>query len=284
MGAMSSAPSSKDDFFAASAQRQSPPSRDQRVEGLRQQLERWGAVDAADNEGAFSSGVPSIDRLLGGAGLRRGMLIEWVGSEERKSGRAGEQQSRGGASTLGLLGAREACGEGGVLVVIDRRQAFYPPSAAAWGIDLERLIVVHPQNARDELWAAVQALRSPVVGAMWAAIDRLDSRAFRRLQLAAQAGRALGVLIRPTSARDAPSWADVTLEVRSKIEDRESSTGIQALNFCRRLQVSVLRCRLGPRGSSVLLEIDDATHTVQPAKEDQHISTLSHRPRCLANS
>ena len=100
-----------------------------------------------------------------------------------------------------------------MLVVIDRPQTFYPPAAAAWGIDLERLIVVHPQNARDELWAAVQALRSPVVAAMWASIDRLDSRAFRRLQLAAEAGRTLGVLVRPAAARGQPSWADVRLEV-----------------------------------------------------------------------
>ena len=114
-------------------------------------------------------------------------------------------------------------------MVIDRRQTFYPPAAAAWGIDLERMIVVHPQNARDELWAAVQALRSPAVAAMWAAIDRLDSRAFRRLQLAAQAGRTLGVLMRPSSARGEPSWADVTLEVGPLSGVRESDSALRAI-------------------------------------------------------
>ena len=135
-------------------------------------------------------------------GLRHGMLVEWVGV-------FGES----GAAMLSLLGSREACREGGVLVVIDRSQTFYPPAAAAWGIDLERLIVVRPHSARDELWAAVQALRSPVVAALWTSIERLDSRAFRRLQLAAEAGRTLGVFVRPAGARRQPSWADVRLEV-----------------------------------------------------------------------
>ena len=141
---------------------------------------------------------------------------------EQESGRAEEATALLLYRSAALPPRRSVCSlparrvaKGGVLVVIDRRQTFYPPAAAAWGIDLDRLIVVHPQNARDELWAAVQALRSPAVAAMWATIDRLDSRAFRRLQLAAQAGRTLGVLVRPASARGQPSWADVTLEVES---------------------------------------------------------------------
>src|SRR3954468_22919022 len=160
-----------------------PRSRGELVEGLRQQLGCGGPVDAAEQPAVFSCGVTAVDRLLPSGGLRHGMLLEWLPAESTSIG--------SGVATLGLLSAREACREGGVLVVIDRRQTFYPPAAAAWGMDLDRLIIVHPQNARDELWAMVQALRSPTVAAMLATIDRLDSRAFRRLQLAAQAGQTL---------------------------------------------------------------------------------------------
>ncbi len=155
-------------------------------------------------------------------------------------------------------------------MVIDRRQTFYPPAAAAWGIDLDRLIVVHPQNARDELWAAVQALRSPAVAAMFAAIDRLDSRAFRRLQLAAQGGRTLGVLVRPAGARGEPSWADVRLESRGqgvgagRMKDGNERKSL-IFHPLRRVQVRVLRCHSGRAGGSVMLEIDDATYTVREA-------------------
>jgi hypothetical protein len=207
--------------------------------------------------------VAAVDRLLPGGGRRHGMLVEWLAGLGAAIG--------GGAATLGLLTAREACRQGGVLVVVDRRQTFYPPAAAAWGIDLDRLIVVHPQNTRDELWAAAQALRSPAVAAMCLGVDRLDSRAFRRLQLAAQAGRTLGVLTRPT-ARDEPSWADVTLEVSPLSMVRCQLYGNnepQPANYRRRVQVQMVRCRSGRTGGSVVLEIDDAAYTVREAESCQ---------------
>jgi hypothetical protein len=248
--------------------------RGQLVDGLRRQLGRWEAASAAEDAVVFSCGAAAVDRLLPGGGLRHGMLIEWLAAASVPIG--------GGAETLGLLSAREACREGGALVVIDRRQTFYPPAAAAWGIDLERMIVVHPQNARDELWAAIQALRSPAVAAMWATIDRLDSRAFRRLQLAAQAGRTLGVLMRPSSARGEPSWADVSLEVGSRAKSRESRARIPALDsrlltldFHRRVQVRVLRCHNGRAGDSVVLEIDDAVQTVRESSSIYDTHPLS---------
>jgi hypothetical protein len=207
------------------------------------------------------------------------MLVEWVGKE---SSRVEERQSRSNYRsaalpfycsslvTLGLLAAREACREGGTLVVIDRRQLFYPPAAAAWGIDLDRLIVVRPRNARDELWAAVQSLQSPAVAALWAAIDRMDSRAFRRLQLAAQAGRALGVILRPCRARAEPSWADVRLEA-TNFGLRIADWGLPQLirnpksafrNQIRYAHVLISHCHGGRSGDSAIIGIDDVTRTV----------------------
>jgi hypothetical protein len=189
--------------------------REELLRELRSQLGRSAivAAEAGEAEAApvFSSGAAAIDRLLPGGGLRHGMLVEWLA--ERPSC---------GAGTLGLLAAREACRAGGMLVVLDRAGMFYPPAAVGWGIDPTRLIVVRPRTPRDEIWAAVQSLRSPVVAAMWTMIDRLDSRNFRRLQLAAEAGRALGVLVRGASARGQPSWADVRLGVKARQGERET--------------------------------------------------------------
>jgi protein ImuA len=308
---MNSAPQSSGNHVDLSAGRPLGM-RGQLVDGLRRQLGRWEAASAVEEANLFSCGVTAIDRLLPGGGLRHGMLVEWVtvntsiikainqlapgsaggsryDSARKNPGRAGGCSIRG-AATLGLLAAREACRQGGALVVIDRRQTFYPPAAAAWGIELERLIVVHPQNARDELWAAVQALRSPAVAAMWAAIDRLDSRAFRRLQLAAQGGRTLGVLVRPARARAEPSWADVTLGVGSRVESQESRARIPALDsrplaldLSRRVRVQLVRCHSGRAGGSVVLEINDAAYTVYEAKEDSRLSAPNYRPSLLAD-
>ncbi len=256
---MSRVPQSTDaNLSARSASELCPEkTRGQLMDALRRQLGRREAASAAEDALVFSCGAAAIDRLLPGGGLRHGMLVEWIAGEAPNNKAPSPRPSpsgRGSEMTLGLLAAREACREGGALVVIDRRQMFYPPPAAAWGIDLNRLIVVHPQNARDELWAAVQALRSSAVAAMWAAIDRLDSRAFRRLQLAAQAGRTLGVLMRPASVRGQPSWADVTLEACSLSVVRGplyGSNGLRTTDYGRRrVQVRVLRCHPGRAGGS----------------------------------
>jgi cell division inhibitor SulA len=265
-----------------------PPAR--LIEELRRKIGGWEA--SARAEDTFSIGVPALDQLLAANPLCYGMLTEWL------SGLA-----RCGAATLSLLVAREACRQGGTLVVIDRRQTFYPPAAAAWGIDLNRLIIVRPRNARDELWAAVQSLRSPAVAAVWAPIERLDARAFRQLQLAAQAGRTLGLLLRPSHVRGQPSWADVQLCVEGKLQNancklKNANCQTSAMNdlqfaICnlqsplsaiRCLRVRALRTRHGRPGGSVLLEIDDAAHTIQEAKQGSRLSAVGYQPKRSADS
>jgi hypothetical protein len=291
------------------------------VQQLRRQLGRWEATPWKD-AGVFSSGTAAIDRLLPGGGLRHGMLVEWLGGEwsrgvveQRSSG--GDQKNRSHSSTpllhyssssyysttpllhccssfivtLSLLSAREACREGGELVVLDRRQTFYPPAAAAWGIDLARLIVLRPRTVHDELWAAVESLRSPAVAAVWGTIDRLNSRMFRSLQLAAQAGRTLGVLLRPGWARGQPSWADVRLGVeKSRVKSQELRARIlaldsrpSALDSLRRVQVRVLRLRGGRAGGLARLEIDDVARTVQEVEKGYRLSAIGSRPNLLAD-
>jgi hypothetical protein len=234
-----------------------------------------------EREQYVSSGVPAVDRLLPGGGLRRGMLVEWVGrndearmtNDEWKSTRSSfvpplaDHSGIAPCLTLPLLAAREACREGGMMVVVDVAGTFYPPAAVAWGIDLGRLLVVRPRSARDALWATVQSLRSPAVATVWAALDRIDDRAFRRLQLAAQSARAIGLLSRPASARGQPTWADVRLGV-----SREQGAGSRGqgktvrLSAVRCLQVYVLRCRQGRAGGVACVEIDDAAHVVREVR------------------
>jgi hypothetical protein len=262
------------------------------MQRLQQQLGAAGsvardwAVPAAHWE-TFSCGAAALDRLLPGGGLRHGMLVEWLAG-------SGSPVSSG-TVTLSLLAAREACRQGGVLVVIDEQRMFYPPAAAGWGLDLERLIVAHPRTPRDALWAAVQSLRSSAVAAMWIAINRLDGRNFRRLQLAAGAGRTLGLLLRPVSVRGQPSWADVQLTVGgSRVEERESRAGMQSLDSQlrlpagilgphRRIHVHITRVRGAHLGGDTILEIDDDAHTVREAKDHRLLAT-GYRSALLAES
>ncbi len=153
-----------------------------------------------------------------------------------------------GAASLALLAAREACREGGALVVVDRHGTFYPPAAADGGVEPAGVVVVRPRSAKDHAWALTQALRCAGVAATLAWDESFSNRTWRRLQLAAEQGGGLGLMIRPARVRDTPSWAEVRLLVRPLTSQRG-----------RRLQVELLRCRGGWGGQTVVLEYDDET-------------------------
>ena len=255
------------------------------VQSLRQKIARLEGTRRPTSEVPVSSGCRPVDKLLPGQGFRRGTLVEWL--------------ARGpgsGVESLALLAAREASREGGALVVFDRTEEFYPPAAIRLGIDPQGMIVVqvpekgtgpfcrhgprptsgwYPASHKmdlspfptrsDFLWALDQALRCPAVAAVLAWPEELDGRTFRRLQLAAEQGGGLGLFVRPERARHEPSWA----EVRLVVEPLPAT----APDAPRRLKVELLRCRGGPSGASVEVELDDETHPLHPASRRAHPAT-----------
>lgn len=88
----------------------------------------------------------------------------------------------------------------------------YAPALAGSGLDLHRLLVVQA-TAEEALWAVEQALRSGLCGAVlaWPREATVDDRALRRLQLAAEEGRTLGILFRSDRHAGTPSPARLRL-------------------------------------------------------------------------
>jgi hypothetical protein len=101
-------------------------------------------TDAA-GEGAFSTAVPAIDRLLDG-GLPRGQLVELVGS--RTSGRF--------SALLAVLAAATSIGEAAALV--DLGDGLDPDAALGAGVDLQRLLWARPATLKDALAATEMLL------------------------------------------------------------------------------------------------------------------------------
>jgi len=194
----------------------------------------------------ITDGCGPLEKLLPEGGFHPGTLVEWLAKGEGS-----------GATTLALAAAGAACRDGGVLAVLDCAGEFYPPAAARAGIDLESLIVMRAAERADANWALDQALRCRAVAAVLAWPGHLDGRTFRRLQLAAEEGGGLGLLIRPLKARHEPSWAEVRLVVEPLPAGSPDAR--------RRLRIHLLRCRGGTGGRSVDVEIDDETRTVHPA-------------------
>jgi len=73
----------------------------------------------------------------------------------------------------------------------------YAPALAMAGVELGRVLLVQAHTRDERLWALEQTLRSGACGACLGWIGAADFRVLRRLQLAAEAGRGLGVLFRP---------------------------------------------------------------------------------------
>jgi len=97
----------------------------------------------------------------------------------------------------------------------------YAPALNAHGATLERMLVVRPSGQRgrasEPLWAFEQTLGSGAsdITLAWAARSP-RARALRRLQLAAERGKTLGVLFRPQRAAQESSAAVLRLAVEPK--------------------------------------------------------------------
>ena len=97
--------------------------------------------------------------------------------------------------------------EGTVLWIGSARAEWqaWPPGLAAWGLTPDRLVLLRAERWKDALWAMEEALRCPAVGgallvpAQGESFEErapLDLTATRRLQLAAEAGGGLGLILR----------------------------------------------------------------------------------------
>ncbi len=270
------------------------------LDRLRDQIRSFETAGRVDDGIRVSSGCTVIDRLLPASGYQRGTLVQWL---------TGGGQ---GADYLSLLVARQACQDGGALVVLDPLNQFYPAAAAAIGINLDNLIILRTENLggtqeefqTDLLWSIDQALRCPAVAAVWGPLDLIDERWFRRFQLSAETGGCLGLFIQPIQAARQPSWAEVQWIVSHMPEpglgctlgeglstpytpDRRSLShppGQLPANPEQQVCLQLTRCRGTHTGKTVKLSINTITGNVQLARRDheQH-SRNRNRKNLSAN-
>ncbi len=118
-----------------------PPS----LEGLRQASERWVRRERARSR--LVSGVATLDELLGG-GWPQGKVGELVGP------------ASSGRSAVAVATVAAAAARGEVTAWLDAADAFDPASAAAAGVDLDRLLWVRPRNAGETVRAAELVLET----------------------------------------------------------------------------------------------------------------------------
>ncbi len=163
---------------------------------------------------SVATGFEALDRELPGGGWPAGALTELLHERE------GIGELRLVAPALARLSTA-----GRWIAWVAPPHLPYAPALAAAGIRLSRLLVIGNTSPRDSLWAAEQALRAGSIGAVLFWPNDPDSRALRRLQLAAEAGGSVGLLYRPLRAADEASPA----ALRVALAPQEDALSIRIL-------------------------------------------------------
>lgn len=205
------------------------------------QLER-ARIRSLREPAAAASPAGGLHRLLPDVMSLRGGLIEWLSDAKGA-----------GSTSLAMLASQPAV-ENELWVIVDGQRELHAAGLASPLLDLRRMVLVRPERPADVLWVAEQALRTRGVGAVVCEVDRLSSASFRRLQLAAETGGSLGILLRPERVRHKPSWAECRLLVRPLAMAGPAN----ASQPRRRWSVELLRARRGFNSESVIVELDDA--------------------------
>jgi hypothetical protein len=159
----------------------------------------WRGRSAAAQPRGLPTGFAALDEELPGKGWPRSGLIELL-------------VSRFGSGELYLLmpalAALTRAAAARWCVWVAPPLMPFAPALASRGIALERVAVV---SGAHPLWAFEQALGSGACDAALAWARQPKAREIRRLQLAAERGRTLGVLFRPRRAAREASAAVLRL-------------------------------------------------------------------------
>jgi len=175
---------------------------------------------------ARPTGFAALDHCLPGHGWPVGALTELLAVREGI-----------GELSLPLPALRALCAQEYPIAFIAPPHIPYAPALRKAGIPLSRLLWIDTASDNDARWAAEQILREGGAGAILLWSDTQEGRALRRLQLAAETGRALAFLYRSAARRAHSSTAALRLVLESCAEG---------------LAIEVIKARGGRTGRVVL--------------------------------
>jgi len=229
-----------------------------------------------------SSGFPSLDAELPGGGWPRGalteILVDGVG--------LGECSLL--MPALGALRAEERWS-----LLVGPPYVIHAPAWAAFGLDLQRLAIVAPDNHRDALWATEQALAGGALGLVLCWAPRVDARQLRRLQVAVSGSNTLAFLFRPTRAAAEASAASLRLSLSTG--SRTASAHGSIVDFRRQrpparshpepgsaLAVNLLKRRGPPCTRTLHLDVPRPLRSHNPHECDQTQPRTQPQPHALS--
>ena len=239
---------------------------------------------------SFTTGLPALDALPSGGAFARGVVHEILAESGHGTplfptmvlaravigveGGAWRVESKGLASALSPSTLHPPPSTPST-IWCDAKGTIYPPALAAHGIPLERLFLLHPRSAADQTWAAAECLRCKGVAAVIASIDyRLSRVEARRLQLSAERGGGVGILLRP---------ANRLLSAEHAAATRWLVRPVPGERTVQRWSLQLIHGHGGRVGQAVILEHSRETNRVRAIEQlaDRPVETKATdmRPR-----
>lgn len=230
---------------------------DDKLEDLLHHPELWRAGQLGRSPEVVPSGFPALDEHLPGGGWPRGALAELL----LPTAGIGELRL-----LIPLMRALST-GEARWVAWINPPFVPYAPALRAFGVDVHKILLIHPRDHRQALWALERASRGGTCSLALAWLDerQLELKDTRRLQLAARRGRTLTCLFRPVEAAAVNSMAELRLAVTPAEPASLNATGVSAAGRLDAVTVNIRKRRGGWPVSGIRLRIDD-----EPAPAQVH--------------
>lgn len=219
-----------------------------RLERLRTEVREIVAA-GKDPAAVLPFGLATLDDRLANGGLANAGVHEAAGASGGYSDDA--------AATLFLAGiaGRRAWKRGTILWVVARRDLFAPGLAQA-GLPPERLLIAEAGRDSDILAVMEEGLRHGALAAVVGEVGRAGLTETRRLQLAAEEGGTMALMLRRWRKAD-PLAEPSTALTRWRIGSAPSAALPMAGLGRARWHIELARQRGGP-GFSLILEAADA--------------------------
>jgi hypothetical protein len=237
-------------------------------------------VAPATDMPSFTTGLPALDAPAPGGFFRRGAVHEVLSdpvhgtplffamllARSVQTRRQGDKETRrGGETERGsdphvplspcLPVSLSPC-----LIWCDPDHKLYPPALAAQGISLDRLFLLQPKTPAEQTWAVAECLKCKGVAAVVAEMkpsQRLSRLEARRLQLSAERGGGVGLLLRPAGKISAEHAAATRWLVTPAPGERT----------IQRWEVQLVHGHGGRVGQAVILEHSRETNRVRAAEK-----------------
>jgi protein ImuA len=219
-----------------------------RISGIERAGDTGRKAKEAKEGSVISLDAADMDEALPGGGLARGRLHEVAATGGKGKG----ARLEGDVAALGFAAAlvgRSAGNNGSVLWCSNRKSLYHAgglhgPGLSAFGVDARRLVLIDGADDTQVLWAMEEGLRSGVLGAVAGEVGNLTLTASRRLQLAAEAGGGLGLLVRVNTKKTAKTVTAATTRWEVSVSDGAGIDRSEEQGQAR-WDVRLARCRGG---------------------------------------